>query len=57
MSIKDYQFVTAKEFNRMLREVDSDIDRERIRDIAFKGICLDCGEIIDDNICYCTRDD
>ena len=57
MCIKDYQFVTAKAFNKMLRDAEHDIDRERIKDIAFKGICLHCGAVIDDGRCYCMRDD
>ena len=57
MGIKDYQFVTAKEFNRMLRETECDIDRERIKEIAFEGICIHCGAVVDDEMCYCRRDD
>lgn len=51
--MKDYELNIANKFNEMLRKAENDTSRERLIEIAFKGICIHCGAVINNSYCYC----
>jgi hypothetical protein len=57
--LKDYELNEALAFNKMIKTNGFSDLVEQLRDIAFSGICIKCGDVIGNNRnrCYCDRDD